>query len=239
MTPDYAALLDRVPDVLAEASVQLTPGSSMPTRDQVTASRSSVTGADVRLDFIDDVLRLLTAAVDAAVALTTAYAELEPVRVDDWEPTPPRVLATDDEDAVLAAAAPLLATLREHLDDLTAHPAGYLALDHLNDLAKLIRERRARTTPTGLCRTCGEVAVVAALDRGVGACPVCGKQIGPDAWLDVADTARQLGCSVKTLRRMIAAGEVESRGEGSARELRLASVIAARQLREARMKLGI
>lgn len=43
----------------------------------------------------------------------------------------------------------------------------------------------------------------------------------PQEWLSVTDAAAKLGCTESTVRRKIAAGEVEARGTGKTRRVRL------------------
>lgn len=235
---DYLEVLDLVPDTLAKLVAGLTPGASDTSREPVGGTSEVGIDKANRLDRIDHILGVLARAASETVTLTTEYAELDPVKVDQWEPRAPKVLATDDETTVLATAAPYLAVIRDGLEELDGHPLAYFVTDHLDQLHKIVM--RAETpAKSALCRTCGEVAVIAALHRGVGTCALCGKQVGPDAWLDVKEAATLAGCSVKTVQRMIQAGEVKSRGEKSGREVTLSSVIEAKEMREYRMKLGI
>ena len=220
---DYVELLDEVHEVVARAADGLTPGATDLTRLPVMVSRSSVTGGDVRFDRIGEVWEHLHRAVEALPAVATEWGEFPPAEPGEHPDSPlvkagsrvPRTpVAAGRAEEVTSEVLVLVARLRSEVDDIVAHPLGHHVTEHLDELARTVRPARPERQPTGLCRTCGEVAAVAAVDRGVAACGVCGKQIGEDAWLDVNDTARQLGCSVRTLRRMIAAGEVDTRYEG-------------------------
>ncbi|WP_414897683.1 helix-turn-helix domain-containing protein [Rhodovulum sp. YEN HP10] len=57
--------------------------------------------------------------------------------------------------------------------------------------------------------------VLARLDR------IEAKIAPPPQWLTVHEAAARLGCTASTIRRKIAAGEIEARGSGRARMVRL------------------
>ena len=212
---DYGELLDLVPEALELIAHGMTPGA-VPLEARVSGSAEQRTPVDPRGP-IERILTVLAGAADATRALTEAFAEIEPVPVDQWESVAPDFSIADDPLGGVRAAAPLIALIREHLPELEAHPAGYLVTDRLDELVPLVRVVRARRpgARSKPCASCSMGRAWADLEHASAVCDSCGAVHRADLWLSVRETAARLGVDARTVRRWVADGLVPARSAGS------------------------
>ncbi|MBF4549687.1 helix-turn-helix domain-containing protein [Pseudoclavibacter sp. VKM Ac-2888] len=121
---------------------------------------------------------------------------------------------------------------RELLEHADAHLLRPLSMWPLDERAPVPARPRE-------CPVCGEQDVWADLNAVTAVCRSCKGIVAPERWLALAEVSRVLGVDVTTVRRWVAAGELESRPLGRGRQVELGAAREAMGLAEARMKLGI